>query len=52
MSRTSTFAVAAYEKAFLEYDLGGGSAIGVVLLVLLITITGLYKKIVTRNDEA
>ncbi len=50
MSRTSTFAVAAYKKAFVEYDLGGGSAIGVVLLVLLITITRMYKKFATRND--
>ena len=49
MDRTTTFSLAAYQKSFTEFDFGGGSAIGVIWLILLGTFTFVYKKYTDRN---
>lgn len=44
MNRTTTLSIAAYNKAFTEYDLGSGSAIGVLWLIALAVFTVIYNK--------
>lgn len=49
MDRTTTLSIGAYLKAFTEYDLGSGSAIGVMWLVLLFTFITVYNKMTKKN---
>ncbi len=52
INRTTTLSIAAYNKAFTEYDLGAGSAIGVMWLIVLATLTIYYnKKSDQRNND-
>lgn len=44
MSKTTTFAIAAYNKAFVEFDFGAGSALGVIWLVILGLSVFFYKR--------
>ncbi|MFD0713554.1 carbohydrate ABC transporter permease [Paenibacillus sp. GCM10027626] len=49
MNRTTTFSIAAYQKSFTAFDFGGGAAIGVVWLLILGTVTWMYKRYAERN---
>ncbi len=42
--RTTTFSVSAYLKAFINYDFGQGSALGVIWLIFLGAFVFLYKR--------
>ncbi|MDF2613103.1 MAG: sugar transporter permease [Clostridia bacterium] len=52
VNKTTTLSIAAYNKAFTEYDLGAGSAIGVLWLIVLASLTIYYnKKSDKRNND-
>jgi multiple sugar transport system permease protein len=44
MTRTTTISVAAYKKAFISFDFGQGSALGMLWLVILGSCVFLYKR--------
>lgn len=44
INSTTVLAIAAYKKAFLEYDFGAGSAIGVIWLVVLLIGALIYNR--------
>lgn len=52
MNKTTTFAMAAYNKAFVEFDLGAGSTLGVIWLVILGIIIGIYKHISDKKTSS
>jgi multiple sugar transport system permease protein len=43
LRRTTTLSIAAYKEAFTLYDLGAGSAIGVIWMMILMTITIIFN---------
>ena len=51
MNKTTTLSIAAYTKAFTEYDLGAGSAIGVLWLLVLAIFTVFYNKRANKSQE-
>jgi multiple sugar transport system permease protein len=51
LNATTTLSIAAYKAAFTKYDMGLGSAIGVIWLVILTTITGIFNVKSKRFDE-
>ena len=52
MNTTTTLSIAAYNKAFTEYDLGAGAAIGVLWLIVLAIFTVISnKKSDKRNND-
>lgn len=52
MNKTTTLSIAAYNKAFTEYDLGAGAAIGVLWLIMLAIFTTIYnKRAEKRNND-
>ncbi|MCZ8513714.1 sugar ABC transporter permease [Paenibacillus filicis] len=48
---TSSLAILTYETAFSKYELGKGSAIGVIWLVLLFSFSIIYTRIMNRNTD-
>lgn len=52
MDSTMTLSLAAYNKAFIEYDLGAGAALGVIWLVILMAGLGIYQFISARREKA
>lgn len=44
VGKTTTFSVASYLKAFVSFDFGKGSALGMIWLVILTTIVFAYKR--------
>ncbi|MFD0681385.1 MULTISPECIES: carbohydrate ABC transporter permease [unclassified Paenibacillus] len=48
---TSSLAILTYETAFSRYELGKGSAIGVIWLVLLFTFSIIYTRFMNRNTD-
>ncbi|MGI6777048.1 MAG: carbohydrate ABC transporter permease [Acetivibrionales bacterium] len=51
MNSTTTLSIAAYKEAFINHDIGAGSAIGVIWLVLLATITCIFNIKAKRFEE-
>jgi multiple sugar transport system permease protein len=47
MNKTTTVSIAAYRQAFVNFDFGAGSAVGVLWLVILGTVVYVYKR---RSD--
>lgn len=47
---TTTLAVYTYETAFMSYDLGKGSAVGVIWMLFLLVFGVLYNKLLSRNE--
>jgi len=43
LKTTTTLSIAAYKEAFTQYDLGAGSAIGVIWMIILSTITIIFN---------
>lgn len=52
VGRTTTFAVGAYLEAFVSYDFGKGSALGVIWLVFLGVFVFLYKSYSDRKTNS
>lgn len=52
IGKTTTFSVAAYLKAFISFDFGQGSALGVIWLVVLSVFVFLYKRYSDRKVSA
>lgn len=52
ISKTTTFSVAAYIKAFVSFDFGQGSALGVIWLVVLSIFVFFYKRYSDRKVSA
>ena len=48
---TYTLSIAAYEKAFTDYNFGQGAAIGVMWLVFLTIVTVIINKISAKSAE-
>ena len=48
---TTTLSVATYKLAFTSYDLGAGSALGVIWLVILGSIVTIYNVKSKRFDD-
>lgn len=48
---TSSLAILTYETAFSKYEMGKGSAIGVIWLVLLFTFSLIFTRIMNRDDR-
>ncbi|MFX3635877.1 MAG: carbohydrate ABC transporter permease [Candidatus Pristimantibacillus sp.] len=48
---TSTLAILTYETAFSKYELGKGSAIGVIWLILLFAFSVLFTRFMNRNTD-
>lgn len=48
---TSTLAILTYETAFSKYEMGKGSAIGVIWLVLLFSFSLIFTRIMNRDDN-
>lgn len=46
---TTTLSIAAYKSAFVSYDFGKGSAIGVLWLLLLVVFTVIFNRIKDKN---
>ena len=44
LDKTTTLSIATYTKAFQEFDMGVGAAIGVLWLVVLVILTLIYRK--------
>jgi multiple sugar transport system permease protein len=51
LNATTTLSIAAYKSAFLKYDMGTGSAIGVIWLIILAVLTCVYNVKSKRFDE-
>lgn len=51
VTSTTTLSVAVYRKAFLEYNFGVGSALGVLWLLVLFVATLVYNRINDRLTE-
>jgi multiple sugar transport system permease protein len=51
LNATTTLSIAAYKSAFLKYDMGTGSAIGVIWLIILAVLTCIYNVKSKRFDE-
>jgi multiple sugar transport system permease protein len=51
LNATTTLSIAAYKAAFQKYDMGAGSAIGVIWLVILAALTGIYNVKSKRFDD-
>lgn len=47
---TSTLAILTYETAFSKYEMGKGSAIGVIWLVLLFSFSVIFTRLMNRDD--
>lgn len=52
LDRTMTFSLAAYNKAFVEFNLGSGSALGVIWLVLMTLLVSVYKYFSDKNAKS
>jgi multiple sugar transport system permease protein len=52
VNTTTTLSVAVYRKAFVEYNFGVGSALGVLWLLVLFLATLAYNRINDRLTEA
>jgi multiple sugar transport system permease protein len=48
---TTTLSLAAYKAAFQKYDIGAGSAIGVIWLIILVSLTTIFNARTKRFDE-
>ena len=51
LGKTTTLSIAAYKQAFTQLDLGAGSAIGVIWMMLLGAAIAIYNMKTTRFDE-
>jgi len=51
LKKTTTLSIAAYKEAFTHYDLGAGSAIGVIWMIILSTITIIFNVKSKRLEE-
>jgi multiple sugar transport system permease protein len=51
LNATTTLSIAAYKSAFQKYDMGTGSAIGVIRLIILAALTCVYNVKSKRFDE-
>ena len=52
VTATTTLSVAVYRRAFIEYDFGTGSALGVLWLIVLFVATLIYNRVNDRLTEA
>lgn len=52
VTATTTLSVAVYRKAFIEYDFGAGSALGVLWLIVLFIATLVYNRANDKLTEA
>ena len=50
LNSTTTLGIAAYKRAFMEYNFGEGSAIGVIWLVALFVATLIFNKVNEKNS--
>ncbi|MCS7463852.1 sugar ABC transporter permease [Paenibacillus doosanensis] len=48
---TSSLAILTYDTAFSKYEMGKGSAIGVIWLVMLFTFSLIFTRIMNRDDK-
>jgi multiple sugar transport system permease protein len=51
INKTTTLSIATYTKAFTQFNMGLGSAIGVLWLVALAFFTFFYNKYVERQNQ-
>ena len=51
MNNTTTLSIAAYKKAFVAYDFGSGSALGVIWLIILGVSVFLYKRYADKKTS-
>ena len=51
LGKTTTLSIAAYKQAFTQLDLGAGSAIGVIWMMLLGAAIAIYNMKTKRFDE-
>lgn len=50
INKTTTFVMASYNKAFVEFNMGEGAALGVIWLILLGGIIGVYQHISEKKS--
>ena len=50
VQKTTTLSIATYQEAFRKFDIGTGSAIGVLWLVALIGITIIYSRFLAQKE--